>query len=216
MARTSISSVCVCVVCIAPVPMHTTVSPYQPASATPFYLQPTTMDSSIVGHNFPEAQRGITQLFKGQGFKVDSPKSKGSSLLKSCSFSQVSEDGKLEPGRCHRSWHVFLSCLLVLHKGAGTIVTTQTILSIRDSRKIQAWGLGRADPTLAPGCRAVRETAQQSMPIFVLAPPPWPLPCLPGPSPKIQALDTTGSWLCKQQGLNEWRNLKWLQLGPRV
>lgn len=32
--------------------------------------------------------------------------------------------------------------------------------SVRDSRKIQAWGLGQADPPLAPGRRAARETAQ--------------------------------------------------------
>lgn len=62
---------------IFPVPLHTTVRPYQSASSIPFYLQPTTTRSGIVGHNFAEVQTEIIQLFKSQGFKVDSPKSNG-------------------------------------------------------------------------------------------------------------------------------------------
>lgn len=120
------------------------------------------------------------------------------------------------------SWHVFLSHLLVLHKGAGAIATTQTIL-YKGFQEDTGLGPGPSRPT--PGARPQSGQRHSSAANASIcpgpaspAPPPRPrLPgCFPGPSPKIKALDTTGSLLCKHEGLDEWWNLKWLQLGPRV
>lgn len=93
-----------------------------------------------------------------------------------------------------------------LHKGAGDIATTQTIVY-----KVfqEDTGLGPGPSRLTPGARLQSKRQLSSQCQYLL----WPR--LSGPSPKIKALNTAGSLLCKHEGLDEW-NLKWLQLGPRV
>lgn len=136
----------------SPAPLHTTVSPYQSVSGIPFYRHPTATQSGIVGHNSPEARRDIAQLFKSQGFKEDRPTSKGFSESPEALLFQP---GLRRPARCHRrcagaSWHVLLSHLLVLHKGAGAIATTQTIL-YKGFQEDTGLGPGPSRPT--PGAR---------------------------------------------------------------
>lgn len=141
---------------------------------------------------FPQKHGEISHSFlRARDSRLTAPSPKATlSPLKSCSLSQVSADGKLESGRCHKrcaggSWHGFLSCLLVLHKGAVAIATTQTVL-YKGFQEDTGLGPGPSRPTPAPGRRAARETAQQSVPIFTLAPPPWPQALPPWPQSQDQ------------------------------